>query len=61
MRPEENGMDLEKILTKEKADLIWETILKKLEEDRIVGSAQMIRFAINEAWLASFEEGRRRC
>jgi hypothetical protein len=37
-------MDVETILTKEKADLIWQKILKKLGENKIAGSAQMFRF-----------------
>jgi hypothetical protein len=52
-------MDMETILTKEKADAIWEKISKGLEDNKIVGSAQMIRYAMREAWLAGFEEGRK--
>ena len=51
--------DKERILTKEKADAIWEKISKGLEEDKIRGSAQMIRYAMEQAWLAGFKEGRK--
>ena len=52
-------MDMEKLLTKEKAESICAKIAKGLEENKIVGSGQMIRFAMEEAWLAGFEEGRK--
>jgi hypothetical protein len=52
-------MDMEKLLTKEKADAVSEKIAKGLEENKIVGSANMIAYAIRESWLAGFEEGRR--
>jgi hypothetical protein len=34
-------------------------ISRGLEDNKIVGSAQMIRYAMREAWLAGFEEGRK--
>jgi hypothetical protein len=52
-------MDMEKLLTKEKADLIFAKIAKGLEDNRIVGSANMIAYAMKESWLAGFEEGRK--
>jgi len=52
-------MDMEKLLTKEKADAVSEKIAKGLEENKIVGSADMIAYAIRESWLAGFEEGRK--
>jgi hypothetical protein len=52
-------MDTEEFLTKEIADAIWEKISKGLEENKIRGSAQMMRYAMNEAWLAGFEQGRK--
>jgi hypothetical protein len=53
------NMDLEKLLAKEKADLISAKIVKGLEENKIVGSANMIAYAIKVAWMAGFEEGRK--
>jgi hypothetical protein len=50
-------MDTENFLTKEKADAILERISKRLEENQISGSAQMIVYAVKEAWIAGFEEG----
>jgi hypothetical protein len=52
-------MDIEKLLTKEKLTVISEEIAKGLEENKIVGSANMIAYAIKESWLAGFEEGRK--
>jgi hypothetical protein len=50
---------MEKLLTKEKLTAISEKIAKRMEENRIVGSANMIAYAIKESWLAGFEEGRK--
>jgi hypothetical protein len=52
-------MDMEKLLTKEKADFIFAKIAKGLEENKIVGSANMIAYAMKQAWFAGFEEGRK--
>jgi hypothetical protein len=52
-------MDMEKLLTKEKADAICAEIAKVLEENKIVGSANIIAFAIKQAWFAGFEAGRK--
>ena len=52
-------MDMEKLLTKEKADLIYAKIAKELEENKIVGSANMIGYALKQAWFAGFEDGRK--
>ena len=52
-------MDIEKLLTKEKADLLCATIAKRLEENKIVGSANMIAYVMKQAWFAGFEEGRK--
>lgn len=52
-------MDIEKLLTKEKLTAISEKITKGLEENKIVGSANIIAYAIRESWLAGFEEGRK--
>lgn len=52
-------MDMEKLLTKEKADFIYARIAKELEENKIVGSANMIAYALKQAWFAGFEEGRK--
>lgn len=52
-------MDMEKLLTKEKADAIFAKIAKGLEEDKIVGSANMLDYAMKQAWFAGFEEGRK--
>jgi hypothetical protein len=52
-------MDMERLLTKEKVTAISEKIAKKMEENRIVGSANMIAYAIRESWFAGFEEGRK--
>ena len=52
-------MDIEKLLTKEKADSICAKIANGLEENKIVGSANVIAYAMKESWLAGFEEGRK--
>ena len=52
-------MDMEKLLTKEKADAVFAKIAKGLEDNKIVGSANMIAYAMKQAWLAGFEEGRK--
>ena len=51
-------MDMEKLLTKEKADFICAQIAKGLEENKFVGSANVIAYAMKQAWFAGFEEGR---
>jgi hypothetical protein len=50
-------MDIERLLTKEKADFIFAKIAKGLEENKIVGSANMIAYVMKQAWFAGFEEG----
>lgn len=58
--PSERGnMDMEKLLTKEKLTAISEKIANGLEENKIVGCANMLVYAIRESWLAGFEEGRK--
>jgi hypothetical protein len=52
-------MDMDKLLTKEKADAICAKIAKGLEENKIVGSASVIACAMRESWFAGFEEGRK--
>ena len=52
-------MDMEKLLTKEKSDAVCTKIAKGLEANKIIGSADMISYAIKQAWFAGFEEGRR--
>ena len=52
-------MDMETPLTKEKADIIFAKIAKELEENKIVGSANMIAYALKQAWFAGYEEGRK--
>jgi hypothetical protein len=52
-------MDKEKLLTKEKADAICEKIAKGLDENKIVGSTNIIAYAMKQAWFAGFEEGRK--
>jgi hypothetical protein len=52
-------MEMEILLTREKADAIFEKIAKGLEENKIVGSANVIAYAIKESWFAGFEEGRK--
>lgn len=49
---------MDKLFTKEKADAVSAKIAKGLEENKIIGSANMIAYAIRESWLAGFEEGR---
>ena len=56
---EEKDMDMEKLLTKEKADAICGQIAKGLEENKIVGSTNVIAYAMKQSWLAGFEEGRK--
>jgi hypothetical protein len=50
---------METLLTKEKADAICEKIARGLEENKIVGSANVIVYAMKESWFAGFEEGRK--
>jgi len=50
-------MDMEELLTKEKADSLSEQIAQGLEDNKIVGSANMIAYAMKQAWFAGFEEG----
>jgi hypothetical protein len=52
-------MDIEKFLTKEKADSICAKIAKGLEENKIVGSGNVIAYAMKQAWFAGFEVGRK--
>jgi hypothetical protein len=52
-------MDMKKLLTQEKADSICAKIAKGLEDNKIVGSANVIAYAIKESWSAGFEEGRK--
>lgn len=52
-------MDMEKLLTREKADAICARIAKGLEENKILGSANMIAYVMRESWFAGFEEGRK--
>lgn len=52
-------MDLEELLTKEKAASICAKIAKGLEDNKIFGSANVIAYAMKESWLAGFEEGRK--
>jgi hypothetical protein len=52
-------MDMEKLLTKEKADSICAKIAKGLKDNKIVGSANVIAYAMKESWIAGFEEGRK--
>ncbi len=52
-------MEMEGVLTKEKADAICEKIARGIEGNKIVGSANVIRYAMREAWLAGFDEGRK--
>jgi hypothetical protein len=58
-RPSEKNMDIEKLLTKKKLTVISEKIVRGFEENKIVGSANMIAYAIRKSWLAGFEEGRK--
>jgi hypothetical protein len=52
-------MDIEKVLTKEKADAMCEQIAKGLDENRITGSANVIVYVMRQAWMAGFEEGQK--
>jgi len=54
-----NGVvDWKALLTKEKADALAEKIAKGLEEEHIMGSNNIIAYAMKEAWIAGFEAGR---
>ena len=52
-------MDMQGLLTNEKADSISARIAKGLEENKIVESANMIVYVMKQAWFAGFEEGRK--
>ena len=39
--------------------MISERIAKGFEENKIVGSANIIAYAVKESWFAGFEEGRK--
>jgi hypothetical protein len=58
--PKRENMDMEKLLTKEKLTVISEKkIVKGPEENKIVGSANLIAYAMKKSWFAGFEEGRK--
>jgi hypothetical protein len=48
---------MEQLLTQEKAEFICAKIAKGLEDNKIVGSANMIAYVMKQAWFAGFEEG----
>ena len=50
---------MDKLLTKEKTETICAKIAKGLEDNKIIGSANIIAYAIKESWLTGFEEGRK--
>jgi hypothetical protein len=56
---QEENMDMERLLTKEKAGAICAKIAKGLEDNKIVGSANVIAYAMKQAWFAGFVEGRK--
>lgn len=53
------AIDMDKILTKEKADALCAKIADGLGRDNITGSASVIGYAMKEAWIVGFEEGRK--
>jgi hypothetical protein len=53
------AIDIDHILTKEKAQALCTKIADGLERDGITGSANVIGYAMREAWIAGFEEGRK--
>ncbi len=55
----DHQLEMESVLTKEKADIICEKIVRGLEENKVSGSANIIGYAMKVAWLAGFEEGRK--
>jgi hypothetical protein len=48
-----------KTLNEREADSICAKIAKGLEVNKIVGTANVITYAMKESWLAGFEEGRK--
>jgi hypothetical protein len=52
-------MDMDQLLTQEKAEFICARIAKGLKDNKIVGSSNVIAYAMKESWLAGFEEGRK--
>ena len=52
-------MDMETLLTKEKSDLMCAKIAQGLEENKIVGSSNMIVYVMKQALLDGFEGGRK--
>lgn len=53
------AIDMDNILTKEKAKALCDKIADGLGRDNITGSANVIGYAMREAWIAGFEEGRK--
>jgi hypothetical protein len=52
-------MDIEELLTKEKAESLYAKIAMGMEDNNIIGSANIIAYAMKQAWYAGFEEGRK--
>lgn len=52
-------MDMANIFTRERAELLFEKIAKRMEEDKVEGSNNIIAYAMKESWLDGFEEGRK--
>jgi hypothetical protein len=47
------------VLTQEKADALFQRIAKGIEENKFSLSADTILYAMKEAWIAGFEDGRK--
>jgi hypothetical protein len=45
------------ILTEEKANALFQRISKSIEENKVARSADIIIYAMKEAWIAGFDEG----
>jgi hypothetical protein len=53
IRQKESFMDTEELLTKEKADALFQRIAKGIEENKFSRSVDIIDYAMKEAWLAA--------
>jgi hypothetical protein len=52
-------MDTGELLTKEKADALFQRIANGIEENKFSRSVDIIDYAMKEAWLAGFEDGQK--
>jgi hypothetical protein len=52
-------INIDEVMTKEKMDALLDKIVLGLGRENIVGTVQVLGYAIGKAWVAGFEEGRK--